>query len=431
MPVPARSRFLLVVLISGILAVPAAASAATRTWSGLGADTNWMTAGNWDVLPGAGDDLVFPSGVPAGSLTNNNNFPAATSFNSITVNGDGYTLNGNSIALGTAGIGGTGGANINLAFSLAATATLSTSATINAFGIFSGPGGLTNSGTGLFELRAANTYTGSTTINAGRLSIEGSQPSSAVTVNAGGTLTGANTTTTGPVTVVGGTVDPGVSIGGVAIITVNGSFAMNAASTFVVDMVASSSFDRVAVTGTVDLGSSTLTVNPTFTPSFGDTFNIISNDGVSPVSGTFSGLPEGAVFSAGGTTFSISYVAGDGNDVTLTVVTGPGTPTVTFTPTGTLTATPTPTATSTPTLTLTPTPTITGVLTSTPTSTSTPTVTPSSTPTPTATNTPAGVPTSTPAPGAGGAVVPTLSFSMLGLLALALALAALLLIRRL
>src|SRR5882724_2173488 len=28
------------------------ASAVTGSWSGLGADTNWNTAGNWDTVPG-------------------------------------------------------------------------------------------------------------------------------------------------------------------------------------------------------------------------------------------------------------------------------------------------------------------------------------------------------------------------------------------
>src|SRR5947209_20087847 len=36
----------------------------TRTWSGLGIDTNWTTAANWrqGLVPSANDDLVFPAG---------------------------------------------------------------------------------------------------------------------------------------------------------------------------------------------------------------------------------------------------------------------------------------------------------------------------------------------------------------------------------
>ena len=56
----------------------------------------------------------------------------------------------------------------------------------------------------------------------------------------------------------------------------------------------------------------------------GDTFTIIDNKGTSPATGTttttgtFKDLPEGAEITAGGVTFKISYVGGDGNDVVLT-----------------------------------------------------------------------------------------------------------------
>ena len=71
-----------------------------------------------------------------------------------------------------------------------------------------------------------------------------------------------------------------------------------------------------------------------FTPTLGTTFTIINNEGGSAVSGTFAGLAEGAVFAAGGQLYKISYVGGDGNDVTLTSVPltineGPQTPSVT------------------------------------------------------------------------------------------------------
>lgn len=429
-----------------ILLAASPLAGATRTWSGLGADTNWTTAGNWDVLPVAGDDLVFPSGVPAGSLTSNNDFPAATLFNSLTFSGNGYTFNGNSITLGATGIsmttaGGSGFNTINFAIALGADTSFNifTGTRLELFGVVSGGFGMTNAGPGLLRLRANNTYTGASVVNAGFFSVEGTQTASAVTVNAGGTITGSNAGNMGPVTVIGGTVDPGVTPANSAIITVTGNFTMDAASTYVEDLVATMSFDRVSVNGTVSLGGSTLTVFERFASVVGDTFNIIVNDGADPVVGTFAGLPEGAVFAVGTSFYSISYVAGDGNDVTLTHVSGGGpTPTPTVTPTVTATATVTTTATSTPAGV--PTPTSTATATPPPGSTPTATVTATATPpgaTATPTATPAGVPTATATPQGGptptpvvGAAVPTLTFPVWMLLAVVLGVAGLLLLRR-
>lgn len=56
----------------------------------------------------------------------------------------------------------------------------------------------------------------------------------------------------------------------------------------------------------------------------GDEFFIILNGGANAVNGTFSGLPEGSFFNAGGDTFRISYIdSGDAtllNDISLTVI---------------------------------------------------------------------------------------------------------------
>ena len=438
-------RLILSAAFGVILLAASPLTGATRTWSGLGADTNWTTAGNWDVLPVAGDDLVFPSGVPAGSLTSNNDFPAATLFNSLTFSGNGYTLNGNSITLGatingTSG-GGSGFNTINLAIVLGVDLdyNLFTGTRLEQFGMISGGFGVTTVGAGLLRLRANNSYTGPSNASAGFFSIEGTQTSSAVFVFTGGTLTGSNAGNMGPVTVTGGTVDPGVTPGGSAIITVTGNLSMDVASTFVVDLNGAASFDRVAVNGTVDLGGSTLNVHENFPSVVGDTFNIIVNDGADAVVGTFAGLPEGAVFAVGTSFYSISYVAGDGNDVTLTHVSGGGpTPTPTVTPTVTATATVTTTATSTPAGV--PTPTSTATATPPPGSTPTATVTATATPpgaTATPTATPAGVPTATATPQGGptptpvvGAAVPTLTFPVWMLLAVVLGVAGLLLLRR-
>lgn len=48
---PAMAVIAIVALLVSLLAASTPALAATRTWGGLGADTKWMTAGNWDVLP--------------------------------------------------------------------------------------------------------------------------------------------------------------------------------------------------------------------------------------------------------------------------------------------------------------------------------------------------------------------------------------------
>jgi hypothetical protein len=59
-----------------------------------------------------------------------------------------------------------------------------------------------------------------------------------------------------------------------------------------------------------------------FTPTQGEVLTLVNNTGAGPIVGTFTGLPEGSsvVGTFGGTSyyFSISYVGGDGNDVTLT-----------------------------------------------------------------------------------------------------------------
>ncbi|EMI55873.1 dockerin type I domain-containing protein [Rhodopirellula sallentina] len=79
-------------------------------------------------------------------------------------------------------------------------------------------------------------------------------------------------------------------------------------------------FDQIAVTGTVTLNGATLVTSASLATNVGQTIEIISNDGIDAVSGTFAGLPEGSTVDVGGLPFSISYTGGDGNDVTLTEI---------------------------------------------------------------------------------------------------------------
>jgi autotransporter-associated beta strand protein len=321
----------------------------SRTWDGGGTTNNWTEAANWvgDVAPGPGDDLEFPAG--AARPTNTNDFPAGTTFNSITLSGAGYSLGGNGVAL-NAGVAETvmSGADnsVNLPIKLNADQTFSTAGPAGRTLIFrggidtnakrltldgiasacnfrgqaiTGTGGITRTGTSGSVLLANNSYTGGTTISSGLLRIEGSQTSSAVSL-AGGRLEGGGTT--GPVTASGGTLSPGLGTAG-PIFTTSGNLAFNSGVTFestVQGNAGNRQFGQLNVIGAVNLGGSTLSVIATSPLPAGNTFIIVNNDGTDPVSGTFASLPEGASLTIGGVPFTISYVGGDGgNDVTLTV----------------------------------------------------------------------------------------------------------------
>lgn len=87
-------------------------------------------------------------------------------------------------------------------------------------------------------------------------------------------------------------------------------------------------YDRLNVTGTVSLGNAILNTSHFngFIPTQGDIFTIINNDGSDAVTGTFNGLAEGTTFVIDSVTYTISYIGGTGNDVTLTATTSPGPP---------------------------------------------------------------------------------------------------------
>ncbi len=74
--------------------------------------------------------------------------------------------------------------------------------------------------------------------------------------------------------------------------------------------------------GDVNLSGVNLVLSGTDIPTAGQVFTIVNNQGPNPIVGTFNSLSEGAVISNFlGSALSgvMSYVGGDGNDVTLTV----------------------------------------------------------------------------------------------------------------
>ncbi|MDH5287733.1 MAG: hypothetical protein OEX23_14000 [Betaproteobacteria bacterium] len=82
-------------------------------------------------------------------------------------------------------------------------------------------------------------------------------------------------------------------------------------------------YDQLVAQGTVTVGG-TLTVTLGFVPPVGTVFRIIDKTSAGPVTGAFSGMPQGHTFTVNGVQLQISYAGGDGNDVTLTVTQNSG-----------------------------------------------------------------------------------------------------------
>jgi fibronectin-binding autotransporter adhesin len=266
---------------------------------------NWSDSANWQggIVPGTGDDIVFPGG--ALQLTNFNDFSAAGPFNSITFTGNagGYKLQGNPIflhagvtnnsnnpSINFVGLGltlnasqtfssGTAGGsleiigNVNVAgFTLTLDGTNrveGTSLVETVFGTIAGSGAVVKNGTGDWILRGANSYTGITTVHAGILGVASASalgsPAAGTIVNAGGTLglgLGApnlNFTVTEPLTLNGngGTFPGAIGAGFIAAdITVASTVTLGSASSVA---AVSSSPGRLFITGIVNSNGFNLT----------------------------------------------------------------------------------------------------------------------------------------------------------------------------
>lgn len=208
------------------------------------------------------------------------------------------------------------------------TATLDTNAhTVTASGALVGPGGFTKAGTGTLILSNGASTVSSVNVSAGKLIVSGSV-SGHVTVE-GGTLTG--TGATGPLTLnIGGIVAPGISTGflDVGFTTFSGgtlALEINGAK-------AGTQYDQLRVAGGFQLtGNTALTLSLGYDPvDHVDSFVIISNKGMEPITGTgvftYNSLllSEGATFHVNAQQFQITYAGGtDGNDVVLRAIPEP------------------------------------------------------------------------------------------------------------
>ncbi len=185
---------------------------------------------------------------------------------------------------------------------------------------------LTKTGLGTQILGGTNTYTGATTVSAGKLVVNGSISASPLTTVASGATIGGSGTVGALTISSGGFVTPGNSPG---ILNVNGNYIQAGTYTAEIDgLTAGTGHDQISVTGAVDVTGGSLTALFSGSYSAGALIFILLNDGTDSITGIYSGLAQGStVTTYGGLNWNISYFADSegnsftgGNDIALQAV---------------------------------------------------------------------------------------------------------------
>ena len=197
-------------------------------------------------------------------------------------------------------------------------------------GVITQTGSLTKIGNERLILTGANTYRNGTTITGGTLLVQARSGSATgsgtVNVNAG-TLAGkgsiSGTVTVGTGTGAGAYLAPGTK--GPDTLTTSKGLTFKADGRYKCDLsLGQRRADQVKANGvTIESGAQFVLQPKGFqTLTVGTVFTVINNTAATPISGTFDNLADGAIISAtAGNKLQASYEGGDGNDLTLTVVT--------------------------------------------------------------------------------------------------------------
>ncbi len=341
---------------------------APRVWTGPSGGA-WSQAANWaNGIPQSGDAVMFPATIS--NITVNNDL-SGLSLSGLTIAGRGITINGNALAL-AGPYSSVGGNTLNLPMDIRANdisfgdyinggENFGGHVDINASGIrfnscvftagvdvhgnsvqflggtlngpLAGTGAISFSGT----IGASGTYSGQISgfVNLNNASLPSASFTASISGN--GTIGSfyANSAQPAQVYPFGGPI--GNSVG----VLNTGNLTLAGFTTFLITGPnPGTGYSQISTTGTVSINnfSTPLMLSISgFTPTPGQEFILVKNDGVDAVGGHFVGnnandgvpLLEGTVFQFSGIRYKLSYQGGDGNDISLTaLVSTPSTTTI-------------------------------------------------------------------------------------------------------
>jgi autotransporter-associated beta strand protein len=139
--------------------------------------------------------------------------------------------------------------------------------------ILAGGSNLVKAGAGSTTLAGANTYTGTTTVSAGALIVNGSTAAaSAVTVASGGILRGTGTIGGGTTVAAGGTISPGDAAAGT--LSFSAPLSLPTGSSLAVRITGAGANDKVAVSGPLTAAGTIAVTLSGYAPVVGDSFDI-------------------------------------------------------------------------------------------------------------------------------------------------------------
>jgi len=320
-------------------------NAQTRTWTGADLSGYWSAPANWSpagVLVN-GDALVFPGGLPPGDMVSTNDLTDRI-FRSITFSGASrHTIRGNPITLtNSSGVISSSGTNVmacDLTFSGTPPARIGGSGELTVIGNVGGAslyssiqqlvirgqftGGSIRVSYASLALLGDNPHPVSAVIQgtpSSTLRVQGSQPNLSITmllemeIPSCPALTGDGVV--GDVTVCG-TVTPDSTL------SVKNFGGQGAPGWRVLNIRLNGTnvgeYGKLVASGDLNLGMVRLFPSFGFNPQAGQVFTIVEKTSPGPIANAPLG-PEGTITNLNGMLFRISYLGGDGNDVTLTAI---------------------------------------------------------------------------------------------------------------